>query len=440
MNDHPMNGSSPIRPPAGSATGRFQSWQIFQAEFKESFFMAFGALVAHKLRSALTLLGVLVGVFSIIVVMTTMRAMQHQIETDLSSLSSQTFMVQKYPAVHFGGPGGDEKYRRRKDITLAQGLALQKKATLPLAIGLEARFPGGDMLSRYGKAPPNFSVSGETPGSFATQNWTLQDGRILQESDVEGSHDVCVLAAGSTKDLFPFGSPVGEKVKFNGISYTVVGVLESKGAMEGGNQDNFAIIPITTGLTRYGSLKQSITISVLAPDREKYDDTVDQVRGILRTVRKVEPGQEDDFEIFSSDSILGQINAFTWAVRIGVAAISSIALLAAGIGIMNIMLVSVTERTREIGIRRAIGAKKRNIMTQFIMEAVMLCELGGAMGVLVGIIVGNIAAHMMHLSAVIPFDWVAIGLFICSVVGIVFGTYPAYKAANLDPIESLRYE
>ena len=157
-------------------------------------------------------------------------------------------------------------------------------------------------------------------------------------------------------------------------------------------------------------------------------------------MRKVEPGADDDFEIFSGESILSQINAFTWAVRIGITAISSIALLAAGIGIMNIMLVSVTERTREIGIRRAIGAKKRNIMAQFIMEAVMLCELGGLLGVVVGIIAGNLAAHAMHLSAVIPFDWVFLGLFICSLVGVVFGTYPAYKAANLDPIESLRYE
>ena len=424
----------------GRGSSRARSWRVFQAELAESFFMAFGALVAHKLRSALTLLGVLVGVFSIIVVMTAMRAMQHQIESDLSSLSSQTFMVQKWPAVHFGGPGGEEKYRRRKDLTLPQGLAVMRKATLAQAVGVEAQFPGGEMISQYGKAPPNMTLQGETPGSFAAQNWVLQDGRILQDVDVDGAHDVCVLAAGLRKELFPFGSPVGEKVKFNGITFTVVGVLEPKGAMEGGNQDNFAIIPITTALNRYGNLQQNITIAVLAPSRDQYEETVDQVRGILRTLRKVEPGADDDFEIFSGESILSQINAFTWAVRIGITAISSIALLAAGIGIMNIMLVSVTERTREIGIRRAIGAKKRNIMAQFIMEAVMLCELGGLLGVVVGIIAGNLAAHAMHLSAVIPFDWVFLGLFICSLVGVVFGTYPAYKAANLDPIESLRYE
>src|SRR5581483_1930956 len=169
-------------------------------------------------------------------------------------------------------------------------------------------------------------------------------------------------------------------------------------------------------------------------------DTVEQVRSLLRTIRKVEPTKEDDFEIYSNDSLLSQINSFTFAVRLGVMLISSIALIAAGIGIMNIMLVSVTERTREIGIRRAIGAKKRNIMVQFIMEAVVLCEVGGVIGVVLGIIGGNLAGHFMNLPVIIPYDWAAIGLIICSLVGIIFGTYPAHKAANLDPIESLRYE
>jgi putative ABC transport system permease protein len=198
-------------------------------------------------------------------------------------------------------------------------------------------------------------------------------------------------------------------------------------------------VPVTTGLNRFGRWR-SLSILVQARDQASYDDTVEQVRGILRTVRKVPPGKEDDFEIFSNDSLISQFNSFTVAVRIGVMVVSSIALLAAGIGIMNIMLVSVTERTREIGIRRAIGAKKRNIMGQFIIEAIVICEIGGIIGVVLGILGGNATAYFLKLAPVIPVDWVAIGLIICSIVGIVFGTYPAYKAANLDPIESLRYE
>jgi len=413
---------------------------ILLAELKESFLMAMSAVAAHKLRSSLTLLGVLVGVFSIIVVMTAMRVMQSDIEKQFSRLSSQTFMVRKWPGIYFGGPEGFEKYWRRKNITLAHGLQLQEKATLARNVGVETAFWGGQVETRYKKTAPTVQLFGETPGSFPARNWNLRDGRLLLDMDVDGTHDVCVLGNNLATNVFPFGSPVGERLKINGINYTVVGVLEPKGGSLGGNQDNFAVVPVTTGLNRFGRWNRSLNLLVQARDQASYDDTVEQVRGILRVARKVPPGKEDDFEIFSNDSLIAQFNSFTMAVRIGVAVVSSIALLAAGIGIMNIMLVSVTERTREIGIRRAVGARKRNIMTQFIMEAVVLCEVGGAMGVVLGILGGNATAYFLKLTPVIPVDWIVIGLGICSVVGIVFGTYPAYKAANLDPIESLRYE
>jgi putative ABC transport system permease protein len=413
---------------------------ILLGELRESFHMAMNALVAHKLRSALTLLGVLVGVFSIIVVMTAMRVMQNDVEREMSQLGGQTFMIQKWPAVYFGGPEGFEKYWRRKNITYAQGAQVQEKATLARSVGMETTFWGGQIESRFKKTAPNVQLYGETPGSFPARNWELHEGRSLLDVDVDGTRDVCVLASGLAKTVFPRTSAVGERLKINGINYVVVGVLEPKGGQLNGDQDNFAVIPITTGMNRFGRWRRSLSILVQARDQASYDDTVEQVRGVLRVVRKVPPGKEDDFELFSNDSMISQFNSFTMAVRVGVSAVSSISLLAAGIGIMNIMLVSVTERTREIGIRRAIGAKKRNIMTQFIMEAVVLCEVGGVMGVLTGILGGNSTAYFLKLTPVIPVDWAIIGLVICSVVGIIFGTYPAYKAANLDPIESLRYE
>jgi putative ABC transport system permease protein len=415
-------------------------YTILLGEMRESFSMAMGALASHKLRSALTLLGVLVGVFSIIVVMTAMRVMQGDIEKQMSQLGSQTFMIQKWPAIYFGGPDGFEKYWRRKNITLLQGLRLQEKATLARSVGIESTFWGGQVETRYKKTAPNVQLFGETPGSFIARNWVLEEGRLLLDIDVDSTRDVCVLGNSLAKDVFPNVNPIGQRLKINGINYTVVGVLEKKGGSLGGNQDNFAVVPVTTGLNRFGRWNRSLSLLVQAHDQTTYEDTVEQVRGILRVVRKVPPGQEDDFEIFSNDSLIAQFNSFTIAVRVGVAVVSSISLLAAGVGIMNIMLVSVTERTREIGIRRAIGAKKRNIMTQFIMEAVVICEVGGVMGVLLGILGGNAVSYFLKLAPVIPIDWAIIGLVICSVVGIVFGTYPAYKAANLDPIESLRYE
>jgi putative ABC transport system permease protein len=417
-----------------------KSRTVLLAELRESFSMAMGALAAHKLRSALTLLGVLVGVFSIIVVMTAMRVMQKDIESNISQLGSQTFMIRKWPGLYFGGPEGFEKFWRRKNITLAQGRRLQDKATLPASIGLETSFRAGEVQSRYKGSAPNVQLFGETPGSFAAKNWNLGEGRLLSDLDVDGARDVCVLGGGLAQTVFPYGSPIGERLKVDGINYTVVGVLESKGRSLGGDQDNFAVVPITTGSNRYGRSSRSLNILVQARDQASYEETVEQVRGLLRVIRKVPPGQEDDFELFSNDSMIAQFQSFTLAVRLGVAVVSSIALLAAGIGIMNIMLVSVTERTREIGIRRAIGAKKRNIMTQFIMEAVVLCQVGGVIGVILGILGGNATAFFLKLTPVLPVDGIIIGLGVCSLVGIVFGTYPAYKAANLDPIESLRYE
>ncbi len=413
---------------------------VLAGELRESFRMAMSALAAHKMRSALTLLGVLVGVFSIIVVMTAMRVMQSDIESQMSQLGSQSFLVQKWPAIYFGGPEGFEKYWRRKDITLAQGLQLRERASLARSIGLESRFWGGQIETRYKKTSPDVSMFGETPGSFTARNWVLGQGRLLLESDVDGARDVCVLGSSLAKTLYPQSSPVGERLKINGINYDVVGVLEPKGGSLGGDQDNFAVVPLTTGLNRFGRWNRSLDILVSAQDQASYKDTLEQVRAVLRVLRKVPPGKEDDFEINSNDSMIAQFESFTLAVRVGVTAISSIALLAAGIGIMNIMLVSVTERTREIGIRRAVGAKKRNIMTQFIMEAVVICEVGGVIGVVFGILGGNATAYFLKLTPVVPVDWIFIGLFMCSVVGIIFGTYPAYKAANLDPIDSLRYE
>jgi putative ABC transport system permease protein len=409
-------------------------------EARESAAMALTAIAAHKLRSALTLLGVLVGVFSIIVVMTGMRVMQSNIERQLASLGGETFMVRKWPGTFWGVSGGDyEKYWRRKNVTMDDGKRLMEKISVPAHIGIEATFWSGEIKTRYKTSAPTVQLYGETPGSFAARNWNLAEGRLLMDGDVDGTRNVCVLGYGLATNIFPTSTALDEPIKVDGITYTVVGVLEKKGGAAGGDQDNFVVVPLTTCLNRYGRWR-SLNLLVQAPDRASYEATTEEVRGIMRTIRKVPPGKEDDFEIASNNSMIEQFNKFTQSVRIGVAVVSSIALLAAGIGIMNIMLVSVTERTREIGIRRAIGAKKRNIMVQFILEAIVLCEVGGAIGVVLGVLGGNLLALLMQMPPVVPVDSVVLGLVICSVVGVVFGTYPAWKAANLDPIDSLRYE
>jgi putative ABC transport system permease protein len=402
--------------------------------------MALDALATQKLRSSLTLLGVTVGVFSIIVVMTAMRVLQQNIESEVRQFGGQTFMVQKWPAMHFGGPEGFEKYWRRKNITFADTEKVRERATLAANVGVETHFWSGEISSRYETTPPNVAVMGVSPGSFPSRNWIVGEGRAILESDLDAARDVCVLGHALALSLFPHASPLGERVGINGIPYTVIGVLEPKGSLHGGGGDREVLIPITAGMNRYGRRSQNVSLFVQAKDAASYVNTLEQVRGILRAIRKVGPGEEDDFEMFSADTVMQQFNEVTAAVRYGVAGVSSIALLAAGIGIMNIMLVSVTERTREIGIRRAIGARKRSILLQFMMEAVVLCQVGGIAGMLLGILGGNVVALWLKVPPAIPFDWVVIGLIVCSGVGIVFGTYPAIKAARLDPIEALRHE
>jgi putative ABC transport system permease protein len=407
------------------------------AEFRENLRMALTALASHKLRSSLTLLGVMVGVFSIILVMTAVRAMKTNIEKEMGALGSRTFAITRFPAMNFDGPGGFRKYARRKEITLQQAMRFKKTATFAPYVGLHTGFGRFTLTSRFTETPPNIPLEGATPAVFQTNNWTMIEGRPLLDADVDSARDVCILSVELAKTLFPLGSPLGQRIKIEAISYTVAGVLERVGASDA---KALAVIPITTGLNRFGR-RRDVSILVQAEDVATLGDSMEQARGVLRSIRKVAPGEDDDFEMLTSDSLIKQFNEVTFAVRIGLALISSIALLAAGVGIMNIMLVSVTERTREIGVRRAIGAKKRSIMSQFIIEAIVLCEIGGLFGVALGVAGANaVAVYLLKVPPAFPLDWALIGLGICSLVGVIFGSYPAYKAANLDPIDSLRYE
>ncbi|MFN3134720.1 MAG: ABC transporter permease [Candidatus Kryptonium sp.] len=413
-------------------------WKILWFEIVESLIMVWDSVKANKLRTFLTLLGIIVGVFSIIVVMTGVRVLQKNVESSLSFLGANTFQIQKYPAVMIGHSGW-AKYRNRKDITYEQAMYVAKNATLPEVVAIEAWT--GPKVVQYGdvRTNPNIFVQGEMPEGFLTNNWTIQEGRALFEDDLEFARFVVVLGANVAKKLFPNTDPIGKRVKIDGFDFVVVGVIKELGGIFGGQADNFVVIPLTTFLNLYGK-NRSLNILVKARSRELYDETVEQVTALLRSIRKVPPGAENDFEIFSNESLIKQFNDLTFALRIGALVISMIALIAAGVGIMNIMLVSVTERTREIGIRKAVGATKRNILTQFLLESIALSQFGGIIGIILGVIGGNILALILKVSPTIPYDWVILGFVICSIVGIIFGVYPAWKAASVDPAESLRYE
>ena len=408
------------------------------SEWSESFLMALAAIKSNKLRSILTLLGIVIGVFSIIAVTTAMRVLQNSIETELNSLGSNVFVVQKFPAFGVHGPAEWAKYRNRKDLTYEQALQVKQRATLAKSVGVLADKFGKIVEYQDQKTNPNVSLYGVTPDIFPAQNWNIAEGRAISQSDLETGRLVCVLDPNLVKTLFPHSDPLGAEVQLDGIGYRVVGAIKDQGNVLGGGQP-YMVVPITTFFARYGK-ERSLDIYVQALTQKDLSAAQEQVEGILRAVRKVPPGKDDDFEMVSNESMIGQFNSITFYVRIGAIVVSAIALLAAGVGIMNIMLVGVTERTREIGVRKSVGATKRNILTQFLLEAIVLCEVGGVVGVLLGLIGGHLAALALHLQAAFPLDWAIIGLVVCSLVGIIFGVYPAYKAASVDPIESLRYE
>ncbi len=408
---------------------------------KESLVMALAAIRAGKLRSILTLLGVAVGVFSIISVMTAVSVLRSSIENGISQLGANTFQIQKFSNGFNSSPEERRKMRNRKDITYAQAVQVKEKTSLAEAVGIEAWQFGRMIVWNGQKTNPNIQIAGEDVEGIVTNDWTVENGRAILPQDLSLSTNVVVLGQTVREKLFPPNiDPVGLTIRFDGSIYKVVGVFAKKGGALGGNQDNFVVIPLTTWFQKYGTNDANIHIMVKARSREVFDDCLEQARAVLRTARKVEPGADDDFGYFSNDSLVKQFNDFTFYLRMGVLLVSSIALIAAGVGIMNIMLVSVTERTREIGIRKSIGAQKRDILTQFIIEAIILCEIGGVAGVVLGITGGNVVGLLLQVPAVIPWDWATIGIVACSLVGLVFGVYPAWKASNLDPIEALRYE
>ncbi len=385
--------------------------------FSEMIKMALSSLGTNKLRSALTMLGITIGVFSVISVMTAVGALQYSIENGISFLGSNIFQFGKYPANISASGDVQEKFRNRHNITYQQALHYYRLME---------------------KTTPSLLIVGMNRSFLTANAHTLAYGRNLTDEDVELSRRVIVIGKIIEKRLFPHETPIGKVVRVSGHTYTIIGVLAEKGTAFGQSQDDLGIMPITRFFEDYGEAKRTVNIATQAFTQDTYNRTFDRAIGAMRIARGLRPDQPNDFEIYSNDSLKSAFVNVAGYVRVGAFVISLIALIAAGIGIMNIMLVSVTERTKEIGVRKSIGARSRDILRQFLTEAVFISEAGGVLGIILGIVAGDLLAMWLKVDTIFPYGWA--GLLVCLAVGIGFGLYPAYRAANLDPIEALRYE
>ncbi len=405
----------------------------------ETITQAIYSLTVNKLRSWLTIMGVAVGVFSIIAVMTALDAIDKSVESGLASLGANTFQIQKNPATTFGSGHSRNLYANRKDITWQQALLFKKSME---ATSRNIGFMISSMANQAKYASlttnPDVTMTGGDENFSASSGYIVASGRNLAESDIRYAKNSVVLGNEVATTLFPSGvNPQNKSIKINGDIYTVAGVFDKKGAAFGQSQDNFVLIPITRYLNHINE-KSSVSITVEAISRKDYPLAIDRAIGAMRLARGLTVKDANDFEIRTNESLIDSFRDIQRAIGTGAFIISFMALLTAGVGIMNIMLVSVTERTREIGIRKSVGAPRGVILYQFLFEALFLSLAGGVIGIIAGVATGNVVAFKFNLPPIFPWLWIIISMVVCSGIGMTFGLFPAWKAANLDPVEALR--
>jgi putative ABC transport system permease protein len=406
------------------------------AELQEGLAISWNAIRANKLRSGLTTLGIIIGVITVTLMGAAISAVNEAFRQSISQIGSDVLYIQKFA----WGPG--ERWwmvRNRRDITLDQGRRLAGQTTLARAVSIEA---GRNRTVSYKtRTARSVLAMGNTEESALVRGLTVRDGRFLSAGEVAGARPVCVLGADLAANLFGLESPLGKKVKLEGNSYEVIGVLEKLGQFLFGNLDNQIIVPITrflSDVTRY----PDVLIAVKVLDIGQMAEAKEELIGIMRTIRRIPPGRPDDFAINQQDIILNFFNQVIGTIATAGLFITGLSLFVGGIGIMNIMFVSVTERTREIGIRKAIGAKRRTILVQFLMEAVMICLLGGLIALALAFPLtmglGRLVGENTRVGLSLPLVGLALGVSILT--GVVAGFIPAYRAARMNPVDALRNE
>ena len=410
----------------------------------EVFVMSLGAIGSNKLRSFLTLVGIVLGVASIIGVMTAISVMQTAMEKEMTVLGTQTFQVQKWPN---GFNSHDEFLKAQKwpPVTLEEAQLIREQVPSVDLVGTEL-WDGGKVAAYKGiTTDPMVSICGGSPEYPENNTHYVEEGRNISRMDMVAARRVVVIGHALAEQLFPFTDPIGKSITLDGRKFEVVGVFIKKVSAFGGPYETMALIPSGAYTQIYGlvdpqGFPRSVNGTVHARTPALLQDSIEQVRQVVRNARHLKHDQKDNFYWFTSLSQIDNFNKTTAGVKIGAFLMGGVALLVAGIGIMNIMLVSVTERTKEIGIRKSLGAKRRDVLLQFLLEAVVLCNVGGVIGIALGFALGNAFTFFTSFEARVPLGWAVFGVVFCSLIGVVFGMIPALKASRLNPIDALHYE
>ncbi len=412
--------------------------------FRENILVSLETLRSHKGRSALTILGIVIGVTSVISVASIISGLNKYIQDKVAGLGSRTYFISRFPA---GQPPDQlQKYRLRKYIDYSDAAYL--RAAIPelgkiTTFGTRAYVFGQSNAISYGsqRIERLFVRGAEPEYSDAIPLFAVDQGRFISAYDEKHAQSVVVLGAEIADTLFPHADPLGKTVKLNGAPYEVIGLfIRDSGFLAGAGVNQFAIVPLSTYRKNYPEAKE-LAIAFTVPPEIDLQAAKDRIVETMRRRRKVPPHADDDFELISPDFLSSLWNQLTGALVLLTGIISSVGLLVGGIGVMNIMLISVTERTGEIGIRKAIGARKSDIRVQFLMEAMLLSSAGGFIGIVIGALIAFLVRSFVPaVPATLSYLWVGIGVTISVGVGLFFGYYPANRAANLDPIVCLRYE
>jgi putative ABC transport system permease protein len=414
-------------------------------ETRETTKMALDTLRANKLRSGLTILGIVIGVMTVITISSIINGLNSNVSGLVESLGTNVLWVFRFPVI---GVRPTTEMLTRKQMTYDDAMAMK---ALPHVVAVDPslryqnhQFNAGNVTAKYKQHKvEGVSLQGNTEESALVYDWELIKGHVFTQGDQDRSANVTMLGYDTATELFGTEDPIGKDVSIDGMYFTVVGVVGKQKSVFGGGknpEDNFAYFPITT-FHKLHPEELDYWISVKFDDQKNKSLVIDELRELMRRRRKVRNDQEDNFSIFGADSITRLWTEITGGLFLLMFGLSSVGLLVGGVGVMNIMLVSVTERTREIGVRKALGASRRTILTQFTLEAMMLCALGGLIGVAAGAAI-TLAIHAIFASlpAYLSVGWVAAAFFCSCGIGLVFGIYPAWKAANLNPIDALRYE